>query len=94
MNEDWKSYQTYLRSRPDEAELAAIRILLQLCRRFHFHLHIVHLATALALDLLRQARAEGLPVTVETCPPLSAFRRGGDPRWEHPAQMCSTSAQP
>jgi allantoinase len=68
VNEDWRSYRTYLRSRPDEAELSAIRILLQLCRKFRFHLHIVHLATALALDDLRQARAEGLPVTVETCP--------------------------
>ncbi len=67
-NADWRSYNTYLRSRPDEAELAAIRMLLDLCRTYRFHLHIVHLATALALDMLRSARAEGLPVTVETCP--------------------------
>jgi allantoinase len=65
---DWRRYDTYLRSRPDEAELAAIRLLLQLCRKYRFHLHIVHLATALALEELRQARADGLPVTVETCP--------------------------
>jgi allantoinase len=65
---DWRRYETYLRSRPDEAELAAIRMLLRLCREYGFHLHIVHLATALALDELRMARAEGLPVTVETCP--------------------------
>jgi allantoinase len=65
---DWQRYETYLRSRPDEAELAAIRMLLRLCRKYQFHLHIVHLATALALDDLRQARVEGLQVTVETCP--------------------------
>jgi allantoinase len=65
---DWRRYETYLRSRPDEAELAAIRMLLRLCREYKFHLHIVHLATALALDELRKARAEGLRVTVETCP--------------------------
>ena len=65
---DWRRYATYLRSRPDEAELAAIRMLLRLCRDYRFHLHIVHLATALALQELRQARAEGLLVTVETCP--------------------------
>jgi len=65
---DWRSYETYLRSRPDEAELSAIRLLLRLCREFRFRLHIVHLATHLALDDLRAARAEGLPVTVETCP--------------------------
>src|SRR6202035_1647463 len=38
------------------------------CQEFGFRLHIVHLATAQALDILRKARAEGLPVTVETCP--------------------------
>lgn len=65
---DWKSYATYLRSRPDEAELSAIRLLLSLCREYHFRLHIVHLATDRALDDLRAARAERLPVSVETCP--------------------------
>ena len=65
---DWRRYGTYLRSRPDEAELSAIRMLLELCRRYGFRLHIVHLATALALNELRAARQEGLPVTVETCP--------------------------
>jgi allantoinase len=65
---DWRRYTTYTQSRPDEAELAAIRMMLSLCREFGFHLHIVHLATALALDELRAARNEGLPVTVETCP--------------------------
>jgi len=65
---DWRAYATYLRSRPDEAELSAIRMLLALCREFGFRLHIVHLATEEALDMLREARASGLPVTVETCP--------------------------
>jgi allantoinase len=65
---DWRAYSTYLLSRPDEAELAAIRMMLALCREYGFHLHIVHLATRLALDELRAARQEGLAVTVETCP--------------------------
>jgi allantoinase len=67
-NADWKCYATYLRSRPDEAELAAIRLLLSLCREYGFRLHIVHLATSRALADLRCARAEGLLVSVETCP--------------------------
>jgi allantoinase len=66
--EDWRQYATYLRSRPDEAELAAIRMLIRLCRQYRFPLHIVHLSTALALKDLAKARAEGLPITVETCP--------------------------
>lgn len=65
---DWRAYGTYLQSRPDEAELQAIELMLALCREFGFRLHIVHLATGKAIDRLRAARGEGLPVTVETCP--------------------------
>ena len=65
---DWTRYQTYLQSRPDDAELCAIELLLFLCREYRFRLHIVHLATAKALSLLHAARNEGLPVSVETCP--------------------------
>jgi allantoinase len=65
---DWRSYATYLASRPDRAELEAIRLMIRLCRQYGFHLHIVHLSTALALEELHTARAKGLPITVETCP--------------------------
>ena len=43
-------------------------MLIGLCRKYSFRLHIVHLATALALEELAKARDEGLPITVETCP--------------------------
>jgi allantoinase len=65
---DWRNYQTYLRSRPDQSEMDAIRMLIRLCREYRFRLHIVHLSTATALEELAMARAEGLPITVETCP--------------------------
>ena len=65
---DWSLYSTYLQSRPDEAELTAIRLMLSLCREYDFHLHIVHLSSGQALPELRAARAEGLPVSVEACP--------------------------
>lgn len=65
---DWRKYSTYLASRPDEAELEAIAMLLDLCRAHPFRLHIVHLSTAKALPMIRAARMEGLPLTVETCP--------------------------
>lgn len=64
----WREYRTYLASRPDEAELEAIRMLIELCRTYRFRLHIVHLSTMLGLPVLAAAKAEGLPVTVETCP--------------------------
>lgn len=67
-NADWRCYATYLQSRPDEAELAAIRLMLSLCREYGFRLHVVHLSTSRALTELRAGRSEGLPLSVETCP--------------------------
>ena len=70
---DWRRYRTYLASRPDEAELQAIELLLRLCQTYRFRLHIVHLSTALALPQIREVKAAGLPLTVETCPHYLAF---------------------
>jgi allantoinase len=63
-----RSYRAHLESRPDDAELQAVELLIRLCREFNCQIHIVHLATAQALDSLRAARTEGLPITAETCP--------------------------
>ena len=65
---DWRKFSTYLASRPDEAELDAIRLMIHLCRKYGVRIHIVHLATSQALSLLNAARAEGLPITAEACP--------------------------
>lgn len=67
-NADWCRYSTYLQSRPDQAEVDAIRLMLSLCGEYGFRLHIVHLSTSRALGELCAARAEGLAVSVETCP--------------------------
>jgi allantoinase len=63
-----RSYREYERSRPPEFELAAIELLIRLCREFKTPIHIVHLATARALTMIEEAKTEGLPLTVETCP--------------------------
>jgi allantoinase len=65
---DWRKFSTYLASRPDEAELQAIRLMIHLSRKYGVRIHIVHLATAQALAELNVARAEGLPITCEACP--------------------------
>ena len=65
---DWSCYSTYLQSRPEEAEMEAIRLMLALCREYGFRLHIVHLSASEALAELRTARSEGLALSVETCP--------------------------
>jgi allantoinase len=65
---DWRKYQTYLDSRPREAEVEAIRFMVGLSREFGCPVHIVHLSAGDALDDLRRARADGVAITVETCP--------------------------
>jgi allantoinase len=71
--QDVRRYTTWLYSRPPEAELEAIELLVALCREFGARMHVVHLAGADALALLRAARAEALPITVETCPHYLTF---------------------
>jgi allantoinase len=66
-------YATWLDSRPDDAEHNAIEALVSLCREFGSRIHVVHVASAAALTLLREARAEGLPITAETCPHYLTF---------------------
>jgi allantoinase len=68
-----RSYAAYLASRPPQWEYRAIELMLRLCREYGCRLHIVHLSSADALPLLEQARAAGLPVTVETCPHYLVF---------------------
>jgi allantoinase len=71
---NWTEYPTYLQSRPETAELSAIKLLISLCREYEFRLHIVHLSASQALSVLRPARLEGVPVSVETCPHYLHFQ--------------------
>jgi allantoinase len=61
-------YHRFVESRPDEAETTAIQRVIDGVRRTGARAHILHLSSAAALPALRAARAEGLPITVETCP--------------------------
>ena len=63
-----RAYRDYLHGRPAFWEDRAIELLIDLCRQTGCAVHIVHLSSASALPALRAARAEGLPITVETCP--------------------------
>ncbi len=70
-NDDWKkgdtrSYQNYLASRPKRWEDAAIALMVRLCKEYGGPVHIVHLSSANALGLIAEAKAQGLPLTVET----------------------------
>ncbi|PPR07399.1 hypothetical protein CVT26_013715 [Gymnopilus dilepis] len=61
-------YSTFLSSRPQKLETDAISLIIDLLKRHpKLRCHIVHLSAASALPIIRQARNEGLPLTVETC---------------------------
>src|SRR6476620_11731624 len=62
------SYAAFVGSRPHEAEDVAISGLLDLARRHGARVHVLHLSSAAALPLLAKARADGVRVSVESCP--------------------------
>ncbi|MEP7264857.1 MAG: allantoinase AllB [Bacteroidota bacterium] len=66
LKENPQSYQAYLQSRPDEWELKAISMLIDLCREKKARTHVVHLSSAKALSIIEDAKSEELPLTVET----------------------------
>ena len=65
---DPRAYRTYLHSRPKRWEERAVGLVGELVRQTGCRAHIVHLSAASALPILRAAKAEGLPITAETCP--------------------------
>jgi allantoinase len=70
-NDEWKkgdthSYQNYLASRPKSWEDEAIKMMIRLCAEYRCPVHIVHLSSANSLALIAEAKAQGLPLTVET----------------------------
>jgi allantoinase len=70
---DKRRYDTFLRSRPRQSENEAIELMVRLCRETGCPVHIVHHSSSDALPMLRAAKAEGLPLTVETCPHYLTF---------------------
>ena len=74
-----RRYASFLASRPPEAEVRAIAALLAGTRRTGCRTHIVHVSAAAALPLLRAAKADGLPVSAETCPHYLTLRAGDIP---------------
>lgn len=67
------TYKTFLESRPRAAENDAVQLMIKLGREFGTRIHIVHHSSADALPMLREARATGVSITVETCPHYLIF---------------------
>jgi allantoinase len=70
---DARRYTTWLDSRPPASERAAVEMLTRLAREFAARIHVVHIASADALDALIQARHDGAAMSGETCPHYLSF---------------------
>jgi allantoinase len=68
-----QAYATYLATRPPEAEVEAIRLMVRLAQEFGARVHIVHVASAEAADEVARAKVAGVAITAETCPHYLAF---------------------
>jgi allantoinase len=83
-----RTYRDFVASRPARWEEDAIRGVIDSVRKHGTHAHIVHLAAASALSLIAEAKAEGLPLTVETCPHYLTFSAEGvDAQHKVPRQL-------
>lgn len=66
-SEDCKKYDTFLKTRPANMEIEAIRLVTRLSEKHNIRTHIVHLSSVESLPLIRKARENGCHLTVETC---------------------------
>ncbi|MFB7375434.1 allantoinase AllB [Streptomyces sp. NPDC056222] len=63
-----EKYADFLASRPRDAENTAIENLINQARRLNARVHVLHLSSSDALPLIAAAKAEGVRITVESCP--------------------------
>ncbi len=66
-------YRTYAATRPPEAEVDAIRLVIRMSRDFGARVHIVHVASGEAAAEIARAKADGVAITAETCPHYLTF---------------------
>ncbi|MGZ8805344.1 MAG: allantoinase AllB, partial [Microbacterium sp.] len=63
-----RGYEAFLASRPAASEASAIDAVIAEARRTSARAHILHLSDAGSLPAIRAAKADGVALTVETCP--------------------------
>jgi len=61
-------YEALLEARPNLAEETTIKTAISFAKSAKTRLHILHVSTGEGVDLIQQAKAEGLSITAETCP--------------------------
>jgi allantoinase len=66
-------YGAYLSTRPPEAELDAIRLMVRLAGEFSARVHVVHVSSAQGVEAIAGAKTALVPITAETCPHYLTF---------------------
>ncbi|MEH7126376.1 allantoinase AllB [Bacillus sp. JJ1773] len=61
-------YDKFLEVRPNLTEAVSIQTATMFAKETGTHLHVVHISSKEGTEIVRQAIAEGIPVTAETCP--------------------------
>jgi len=79
--------RVFLNTRPDILEAEGIFRALSIARVMRCPLYIVHLSTALGVEVLRQAKKEGQRVYVETCPQYLTLTDKVLQKWGAPAKI-------
>jgi allantoinase len=72
-NAGGRAYSDFLASRPRQAENLAIQHLIEQSRATGCRIHVLHVSSADALPMIRQAQADGVRISAETCPHYLTF---------------------
>ncbi|QGK72228.1 allantoinase AllB [Allosaccharopolyspora coralli] len=83
-----EEYGRFLASRPRGAENLAIAQVIELARRYDARVHILHLSSSDALPMIASAKADGVRITVETCPHYLCFTAEEIPDGATPYKCC------
>ena len=70
---DSRRYETWLAARPVAMEVEAVKLVCRLAEEFGARMHVVHISSAEAADVVAEARIRDVPVTGETCPHYLTF---------------------
>ena len=65
---EMKQWETYCRMRSTGAEVKAVENMISISKETGCRIHIVHLSSGAALNLISEARSKGVQITAETCP--------------------------
>lgn len=74
-----QSYQEFAATRPPRAEVEAIRRVVQGVKETGCRTHILHVTSKEAAEVIARAKADGLPITAETCPHYLTFEAASIP---------------